>query len=103
MIEDGEGYETGRLIRGSTRPVKRLGPMHFVVKGNQQPRYYVNLELDTPCDCTDAQMHGRPCLHEIAARLQNHDEGLRDALGKALLKLHKANEALQRQVKRKAS
>ena len=96
-----EGYEMGRLMRGATRAIERLGPAHFRVAGTEQPFYYVNLEIDTPCDCMDAQKHGRPCLHEIAARLQNGDRGLIDALGKALLKAQQANEALQKQTRRR--
>jgi hypothetical protein len=101
MSDDGRGYDLGRLMRGATRPIKRLGPMQFVVKGNEQPKYYVNLDLDTPCECTDAQMHGRPCLHEIAARLQNGDTGLVAALGDALLKAQKRNEVLEKRTEKK--
>lgn len=103
MADDGKGYDRGRLMRGATRPVKRLGPMQFRVKGNDQPYYDVNLELDTPCDCVDAQMHGRPCLHEIAARLQNGDLGLVQALGDALLKAQQRTEELERTTRRRAS
>lgn len=102
MSDDGKGYEMGRLMRGAQRPIHRLGPMHFVVKGNDRPRYYVNLEEDVPCDCEDAVRHGRPCLHEIAARLQNGDTGLVNALADALGKAMKRNEELERQTRKSA-
>jgi hypothetical protein len=78
-------YEPGRLRRAATRAVRRLGPHQFRVAGTHQRGYDVNLDLDTPCDCMDAQFHGRGCLHELAARLHDGDSKLIMALGQMLL------------------
>lgn len=100
MSDDGKSYERGRLMRGATRPVKRLGPMQFRVKGNHAAFWDVNLELDVPCQCPDAEYHGRPCLHEISARLQNGDAGLIQALGEQLLAAQRRSEELERRTRR---
>jgi uncharacterized Zn finger protein len=97
------GYEPGRLRRAAQLAVKRLGPMQFRVRGQDEPFYDVNLEIDTPCTCMDAYHHGRGCKHELAARLQNGDLALIQALGDMLLKAHKANEALNRKRRRKSA
>jgi hypothetical protein len=83
--------------------VKRLGPMQFRVRGQDEPFYDVNLEIDTPCTCMDAYHHGRGCKHELSARMANGDMGLIQALGDMLLKAHKANEALNRKRRRKSA
>lgn len=98
-----EGYEPGRLRRAAQRAVKRLGPQQFRVAGNHEAYWDVNLDLDTPCDCPDAQFHGRGCLHELAARLQNGDMGLIQGLGDMLLKSQKQNEALARQARKRSA
>lgn len=90
-------------MRGATRPVVRMGPMQFRVKGNHQKWYYINLELDTPCECMDSFYHGRPCLHEISARLQIGDPGLIAALGQELLKAQQRADDLERRTKRRTS
>lgn len=88
----GGEYDPARLRRGAARAVKRLGPHQFRVRGNHSPHYDVNLELDTPCDCPDAQFHGRGCLHELAARLHDGDARLIMALGQMLLKQQEREE-----------
>ena len=84
-------YDPGRLWRGGHRPIRPLGPMQYEVAGNDEPSYFVNLELDTPCDCRDAQIRGRPCLHELAARLQMGEEGLVLAFGEMLAARQRAS------------
>lgn len=86
-------YEPGRLRRGALRAVKKLGPHQYRVAGNHSPHYDVNLDLDTPCDCPDAQYHGRGCLHELAARLHDGDMKLVMALGEQLLAAEKRLKA----------
>lgn len=81
----GGEYDPARLRRGAARAVKKLGPHQYRVRGNHSPHYDVNLDLDTPCDCPDAQYHGRGCLHELAARLHDGDGKLIQALGDMLL------------------
>lgn len=78
-------YDPGRLRRGAARAVRRLGPHQFRVQGTHQRGYDVNLDLDTPCTCKDAEFHGRGCLHELAARLHDGDAKLIMALGQMLL------------------
>jgi hypothetical protein len=98
-----DGYERGRLIRAAAIPVyERYGPGQYRVKGTDEPEYFVDLSADIPCYCKDAQHHGRGCKHELCARLQEGDMGLRLALGQILLEMQKQNEALMRRV-RKAS
>jgi hypothetical protein len=87
-------YEPGRLRRASTRAVKKLGPRQYRVRGNHEPFWDVNLDLDTPCTCPDAEFHGRGCLHELAARLHDGDMALVQALGDMLLKAEEANKTL---------
>jgi hypothetical protein len=79
------GYEPGRLRRGAARAVKKLGPHQYAVAGTEERVYHVNLELDTPCTCKDAEFHGRGCLHELAARLHDGDADLIMGLGQMLL------------------
>lgn len=74
-----------RLGKAATRPSVQLGPNQFRVKGNERPYYDVNLDLDVPCDCNDAQFHGRGCLHELRARLHRGDLTLLQTLGETLL------------------
>lgn len=82
-------YEPGRLRRGAARAVRRLGPHQFRVRGTHESYYDVNLDLDTPCMCKDAEFHGRGCLHELAARLHDGDAKLIQALGDMLLAAEK--------------
>lgn len=89
-------YDPGRLRRGATRAVKKVGPRQYMVAGNEQRVYAVNLELDTPCTCRDAEFHGRGCLHELAARLHDGDMKLIQALGDMLLQAEQRNEELMR-------
>lgn len=85
MAEYDGAYEPGRLRRAATRAVKQLGPRQFRVRGSHEAYWDVNLDLDTPCDCPDAQYHGRGCLHELSARLASGDMKLVLALGEMLL------------------
>ena len=85
-------YEPGRLRRGAARAVKKVGPRQYRVRGNHEPYWDVNLDLDTPCCCPDAQFHGRGCLHELAARLHDGDAALIMGLGQMLLAAEKRRE-----------
>lgn len=87
----GPGYEPGRLRRAAVLAVKKLGPNQYRVRGQDEPFYDVNLDLDTPCTCKDAEFHGRGCKHELAARLHNGDSALIMALGMMLLEQTKRN------------
>lgn len=95
-----QGYEPGRLRRAAQLAVKRLGPNQFRIRGQDEPFYDVNLDLDTPCTCADAWHRGRGCKHELQARMANGDMRLVQALGDMLLKAHKANEELNRKRRR---
>lgn len=90
-------YDPARLRRGSIRAVTKMGPHQYRVEGRHEKHYDVNLELDTPCDCMDAQMRGRGCLHELAARLHDGDGPLIQSLGELLLK---AQQAMQEHTRR---
>ncbi len=98
----GAGYEPGRLRRAAQLAVKRLGPQQFRVRGQDEEFYDVNLEIDTPCCCADAWHRGRPCKHELSARMANGDMALIQALGDMLLKSDKANKALEKQTRKSA-
>ena len=91
-VEVGErAYERGRLERAAKRPLTRKAPMQYVVKGNDEPEYDVNLTIDTPCTCKDAMYHGRGCLHELAAWMAEGDEGLLVAWGMLELRRQRAS------------
>lgn len=94
-------YDPARLRRGATRAVRKVGPRQYRVQGQHRPYYDVNLELDTPCDCDDAQFHGRGCLHELAARLHDGDAALIQALGDMLLKAEQYMEAATRRTRKR--
>lgn len=83
-----------RLFRGYQRAIRRIGPRTYLVRGNDEPRYVVNLNDEWPCTCADAYWHGRGCLHELAARLQEREPGVMLALGMALLKNQRAMQTL---------
>lgn len=85
-------YDPNRLRRGAARAVRKLGPHQYRVRGNHEPYYDVNLDLDTPCTCPDAQFHGRGCLHELAARLHDGDARLIMSLGEMLLAAEERKE-----------
>lgn len=86
-------YDPARLRRAAVRPCERLGPNQVRVKGNVEPWYDVNLDLDTPCECVDARVRGRGCLHELKARMVCGDLTLLQALGEMLARAEKhANE-----------
>lgn len=89
-------YDPARLRRAAVRPSVRLGPNQFRVKGNVEKYYDVNLDLDVPCTCYDAEYHGRGCLHELRARLHRGDVELLQALGDMLLKQEQRNTELER-------
>src|SRR4051812_29586860 len=82
-------FSPDRLRRGIQRAVVKLGPNQFRVEGRHETHYDVNLDLDTPCDCADAQFHGRGCLHELCARLHAGDAKLIQSLGEMLLAAEK--------------
>lgn len=96
-------YEPGRLRRAAARAVKQLGPHQYRVAGNHATHWDVNLDLDTPCDCPDAQFHGRGCLHELCARLQDRDPKLVMALGEILLAQQKRIDELESKKRTKKS
>lgn len=100
-MSEERAYEPGRLRRAAQLAVQRLGPMQFRVRGQDEPFYDVNLEIDTPCTCADAWHRGRGCKHELCARMANGDMGLLQALGQMLLEAAKRNEELMRQTKRR--
>lgn len=78
-------FSPARLRRGIQRGVVRLGPRQFRVEGRHEKFYNVDLDAEYPCDCADAQFHGRGCLHELAARLHSGDAKLIQSLGEMLL------------------
>lgn len=86
-----QGYEPGRLRRAAVLAVRKLGPHQYRVRGQDEPYYDVNLDLDTPCSCKDAEFHGRGCKHELSARLHDGDSALIMALGMMLLEQTKRN------------
>lgn len=87
------GYEPGRLRRAATRQWERLGPNQVRIASSKPNQWYdVNLDLDTPCDCMDAQMRGRGCLHELKSRMVCGDIGLMEALGHMLERAEKHNK-----------
>jgi hypothetical protein len=94
-------YDPARLRRAATRAVRKMGPHQYRVRGSHEPYYDVNLDLDTPCDCLDAQFHGRGCLHELSARLHDGDAGLMQALGNMLLEAEKRAKELERRTRRR--
>lgn len=79
-------FEDGRLLRGAERPVRKVGPRQYAVAGTRTI-WFVNLDLDVPCECPDAQYrHTRVgvCLHEASARLQEGEPLLLEALQRLL-------------------
>ena len=102
-MSDVRAYEPGRLRRAAQLAVRRLGPHQYRVRGQDEPHYDVNLELDTPCTCADAWHRGRGCKHELAGRLHDGDMALIQALGDMLLAAEQRSKALERRTRRKAS
>jgi|SRR5581483_8370021 len=100
---EGPGYDPARLRRASVRACVQLGPNQFRVEGRHEKWYDVNMDLDTPCDCLDAQHHGRGCLHELRAMLQRGDQALLIALGTMLMKAEENLKAHTRRSRKKAS
>lgn len=82
-------FDPARLRRGIQRGVVRLGPQQFRVEGRHEQGYNVDLTAEYPCDCADAQYHGRGCLHELVARLHCGDAALIQSLGDMLLAAEK--------------
>lgn len=66
--------EPGRLRRGAELAIRQLGQGEYAVQGSKSIRY-VNLNIDTPCDCEDTQYraHKGPCKHVLACQLQERD------------------------------
>lgn len=87
-----EAIDPARLRRASLLAVERLGPMQFRVRGQAEAFYDVNMELDVPCTCKDAEFHGRGCKHELIARMLNGDLPLLNMLGEMLLKQEQHRE-----------
>jgi hypothetical protein len=80
------GYDPRRLQRAFSLACKKLGERHYAVAGNDEPFYYVNLDLDVPCTCADSQYRGSTmCKHELSARLHDGDPQLILALGQMLV------------------
>lgn len=79
-------FDPDRLRRGALRAVEKLGAHQYRVEGRHERFYDVNLDLDVPCTCKDAEFHGRGCLHELAARLHDGDGPLIQSLGDLLLR-----------------
>jgi hypothetical protein len=67
-----ESIEPGRLRRAIKRLpfVEQVGPRQFRVKGNDEPWYAVDLDVEPPCYCKDRENRGVQCLHELACRLR---------------------------------
>lgn len=63
-----------------------MGPGQYMVQGHHEPVYYVDLSVDPPCTCADQQYHGPGCLHELAARLQEHDPSVLHHLVEQIVK-----------------
>jgi hypothetical protein len=89
---DERAFDPNRLRRGLQRGVVRLGPNQFRIEGRHETHYDVNLDLDVPCVCKDAEYHGRGCKHELLARLHNGDAALIQSLGDLLLAAEKRKE-----------
>ena len=80
------GYDPRRLQRAFGLACRKLGEHQYAVAGNEEPFYYVNLDLDVPCTCADAQYRGHTmCKHELSARLHDGDHKLILALGELLV------------------
>jgi hypothetical protein len=94
-------YDPARLRRGAARAVKKLGPHQYRVRGTEREFYDVDLTSDVPCDCADAQFHGRGCLHELAGRLHDGDMALIQALGNMLLEAEKHAKELEKRTRRR--
>jgi hypothetical protein len=78
-------FDPARLRRAAVRAVQRLGDRRYRVQGRVFESYDVDLNAETPCYCRDAEYRGRPCLHELSARLADGDTELVMALGQMLL------------------
>lgn len=85
----GASVEYGRLVRAigiiragqqENKPtIERRGVSEFLVKGNDQPFYAVDLSADQRCYCKDAEFspfYDRMCKHEISCRLVNREPGM---------------------------
>lgn len=103
MSEYAGEYEPGRLRRAAVLAVKKLGPRQYRVRGQTEPHFDVNLDLNTPCTCADAWHRGRGCKHELAGRLHDGDMKLVQALGDMLLAAQQRAEEAERRTKRKKS
>lgn len=78
-------FSPDRLRRGIKRGVAKLAENLYRVEGRHEDFYNVDLSAEYPCDCLDAQYHGRGCLHELVARLHAGDAALIQSLGDMLL------------------
>jgi len=78
-------FDPARLRRAAVRAVQRLGDRRYRVQGRVFESYDVDLNAEVPCYCRDAEFRGRPCLHELSARLADGDTELVMALGQMLL------------------
>lgn len=74
-----DAVEPGRLRRAAQLAVKRLGPGQFLVQGQTEPAYTVDLTGDQMCFCRDQEYRGGRiayCKHILASRLASGDMGL---------------------------
>jgi hypothetical protein len=84
----GEGYRPDRLRRGwqlvKTGRVTPLGGTRYLVAGNVERAYVVDLAQDPPCHCRDMEYRGGQikqfCKHVGAARLAQLDPALLDVI-----------------------
>lgn len=64
--------------------VKPLGEGRFIVAGNVEPRYFVDLNAEIPCTCRDEEFRGarihHQCKHRLAARIAAQEPAILLAL-----------------------
>lgn len=101
MCADGPFYEPGRLARAKDLAIEKVGPRQYRVRGQDEPFYMVDLDVDPPCYCADQENRGKQiggkCKHVLAALLQEHNPALMQALGESLLRQEQNLEELLRE------
>lgn len=95
-------YEPGRLERARSLAITKTGPgRQYRVKGQDEPWYDVDLDVDPPCYCADQENRGKQiggkCKHVLAALLQERHPALLQALGESLLRQEQNLEELLRE------
>lgn len=86
------GYRPDRLARAwqlvKSGRVQRLGGGRFMVAGNVEETYAVDLTVDPPCYCRDQEYRGgqikQNCKHALAARLANLDPAVLAAIADSI-------------------